>query len=106
MPRGFHRGFGMRRYGTPLLGGMGMGMGGMGFGLGPHSAPQAPSPYPPYQAPQAPQAPQTPQAPPAATPSAGDDVLLDRLALLGELHERGVLTDEEFEREKKRLLDR
>ena len=114
MPRGggFGRGgFGMRRYGAPLIGMGGMGgmgsplltglmTGGIGYLLGSNASQQAapqvqqvmPVPmYPP------------PQAPPG--PSArGDSGLLAQLQLLGDLHNSGVLTDAEFAREKARLL--
>lgn len=127
--RGAGRGFGMRRSGAPLMGGYGMGMGsplistlmagGVGYALGSNSsqqgAQQAPSyqqpyPYPyPYQAPPVPyQAPPAPyQAPPAAPQGQGagaDRGSLAQLKLLGELHESGVLTDDEFERQKQRIL--
>jgi Short C-terminal domain len=118
MPRGgFGRGFGMRRYGAPLvmpMGGYGMGgfgsplltsllAGGVGYALGSNAsqaqqAPpyQQPYPYPyPYQAP--------PQVTPAPSPGA-DSGKLAQLQLLGELHESGTLTDDEFERQKQRIL--
>ena len=108
MPRGFGYGFrggwrgggfGIRRIGFPLLGmGMGYGMGplftgllagGLGYLLGSNQG----------------QNPQTVQAmPPAqAQPGPSADVLA-QLKLLGELHDKGVLTDDEFTREKNRLL--
>jgi hypothetical protein len=40
--------------------------------------------------------------PPAAAPAAPD--YTDELAELGQLHEQGVLTDEEFEAKKKQIL--
>jgi hypothetical protein len=44
---------------------------------------------------------------PGATPPAGDaDARLNQLERLGALHEKGVLSDEEFAAEKARLLDR
>jgi putative oligomerization/nucleic acid binding protein len=116
---GFGRGFGMRRYGAPLvmpMGGWGMGMGGygsplltsllaggVGYALGSNSAQQnqrppayQPYPYPyPYQAP--------PPATPAPSPGA-DSGQLAQLKLLGELRDSGVLTDDEFERQKQRIL--
>ena len=118
MPRGgfggggFGRGggFGMRRYGYPIMGGMGMGMGmgsplmgglfagGLGYLLGSNNSNQQPQqvvqqvPVPMYQ---------QPQAAPAA-----DNGVLAQLKLLGDLHDKGVLTDDEFSQEKKRLLDR
>ena len=42
-------------------------------------------------------------APAAAAPPAGDDTL-DRLAKLGELRDKGVLTDAEFEAQKAKIL--
>ena len=108
------RGFGMRRFGAPLImpmgGYMGMGSpllttlmaGGLGYALGNNTAqqgvPQAP-PYPsyppyPYQAPQ----PAVPQG------SSADSSKLAQLQLLGELHESGTLTDNEFEIQKQRIL--
>lgn len=98
----------MRRGGMPLIGmGMGMGMGsplftglmagGLGYLLGSNSnQPQ----YPQVVQMMPPQA-QTQQTAPAAP--AGADTLA-QLKLLGELHDNGVLTDEEFTREKSRLL--
>ncbi len=119
MPRGgFGRGFGMRRFGAPLVyrGGMGMGMGGfgspllttlmaggLGYMMGSSSAQQ--QAQPPYQPP--PYQPYPYQAPPAApqAPVPGaDSGKLAQLKLLGELHESGILTDDEFEREKQRIL--
>jgi hypothetical protein len=107
----------MRRGGMPLIGmgGMGMGMGspllsglmtgGLGYLLGRSSSQQ--------------QEPQVVQVVPASTsqqsqpsqaapaPSSGaDGDKLAQLKLLGELHSSGVLTDEEFTREKNRILDR
>ncbi len=108
--RGFGRGFGGRRFGAPLIvpmGGYGWGMGspllttlmagGLGYALGSNSAqqnaPQYPSPqqYPPSQMQQAP-------APDAEASR------LAKMQLLSELHGAGMLTDEEFEREKQRIL--
>ena len=101
----------MRRGGMPLLGmggmGMGMGMGsplltgllggGLGYLLGSNSANQQAGQQvqqvaPQYQAPQGAQ----------AAPASGDS--LAQLKLLGQLHDSGVLTDEEFTREKNRIL--
>ena len=108
----------MRRGGMPLLGmGMGMGMGGplmtglmaggLGYLLGSNSnQPQNPQVVQmmPAQAPyQAQQPYQTPQAAPASP--AGADKLA-QLRLLGELHDKGVLTDDEFTREKNQILGR
>jgi hypothetical protein len=121
MPRGggFGRGFGgrsfgMRRFGAPLIY-PGMGMrgfgspllttlmaGGVGYALGSSSAQQAApqaAPYPPYPYPY--QGP--PVAPQGQVPSS-DTGRLAQLKLLGELHDSGILTDDEFEREKQRIL--
>jgi hypothetical protein len=57
------------------------------------------APAPTYQPPQGPQA-----AP--ASPSSADSGILAQLKLLGELRDSGVLTDEEFIREKNRILGR
>ncbi len=116
MPRGFGRGFGMRRYGAPLVYPMGMGggspllntlmAGGLGYMLGSSSAQQAAPPpqqvvvAPPYQ-------PYPYQAPPAAPHgpvSSADSGKLAQLQLLGQLHDSGVLTDDEFESQKQRIL--
>ncbi|MGB8213732.1 MAG: SHOCT domain-containing protein [Anaerolineales bacterium] len=114
MPRGFGGGFrgggfrggwGMRRGGFPLIG-MGMGMGGplmtglmaggLGYLLGSNTNQQQP-----------PQVMQVPyQGQPAAPASPSGEDKLTQLKLLGELHDRGVLTDEEFTREKNQILGR
>jgi len=118
MPRGFgggfgggfgRGGFGMRRGGFPLIGmGMGMGMGplfsglmagGLGYMLG-SNANQQQSP----QVVQVMPAPTQGQTVAPAAPGSADT--LAQLKLLGELHDNGVLTDEEFTREKNRLLNR
>ncbi len=104
----------MRRFGAPLMPmGMGMGMGspllttlmagGLGYALGSNAAQQAApqaqqtmgAPTYPYQA---------PPAPPQGAVSSADSGRLAQLKLLGELHESGILTDDEFEREKQRIL--
>ena len=95
-------GFGMRRMGFPLFGmGMGMGLGplmtglmagGLGYVLGSNT-----------NQPQYPQ--QGQPAPVQGQPAAPTSVdTLAQLKLLGELHDKGVLTDDEFTREKTRLL--
>lgn len=124
----------MRRRGFPLLfpmGGFGMGMGGsflgdlaaggIGYLMGRQSAQQAPQYQPPqyqapqYQPPQAPQyqapqyqPPQTPQyQPPAnqqATAASGGNERLAQLQLLGHLRDSGLLTNDEFEAEKRKIL--
>jgi hypothetical protein len=110
MPRGFGYGFGggfrggwgMRRGGFPLLGmGLGFGMGplmtglmagGLGYLLGSNT-----------NQPQYPQ--QGQPAPVQGQPGSPTSVdTLAQLKLLGELHDKGVLTDDEFTREKNRLL--
>jgi hypothetical protein len=46
-----------------------------------------------------------PAAAPAAAPASGlSETMLAQLKQLGELHEQGVLTDEEFTQQKQRLL--
>ena len=117
--RGFGRGFGMRRYGAPLVYPMGMGggspllntlmAGGLGYMLGSSSAQQAapqpqqvvavPQPYPPYPYPY-----QAPPAGPQGPTSSADNSKLAQLQLLGQLHDSGVLTDDEFESQKQRIL--
>ena len=113
----------MRRRGFPLLfpmGGFGMGMGmggsllgdlaagGIGYLMGRQSSQQAPQ----YQAPQY-QPPQTPQyqapqyQPPAnqqAPAASGGNERLAQLQLLGHLRDSGLLTNNEFEAEKRKIL--
>jgi len=55
---------------------------------------------PPYQ----PYPYQPPPVPPQAPPSGADSGKLAQLQLLGELHDSGTLTDDEFESEKQRIL--
>ena len=116
--RGAGRGFAMRRSGAPLMGGYGMGMGsplistlmagGVGYALGSNSSQQGAQQAPSYQQPYPYQTPPAPyQAPPAAPQVQGagaDSRRLAQLKLLGELHESGVLTDDEFERQKQQIL--
>jgi hypothetical protein len=45
------------------------------------------------------------EAPTAVTPTTEEDARLARLERLGSLHEKGILTDEEFATEKTRVLD-
>lgn len=114
MPRGFggggfRGGFGMRRGGMPLIGmGMGMGMGsplltglmagGLGYMMGSNMNKQ--------QNPQVVQVMPSPGVQPAqgqqVAPASADK--LAQLKLLGSLHDSGVLTDEEFTREKNQIL--
>jgi hypothetical protein len=115
MPRGgfgrrFGRGFGGRRFGAPLImpmGGWGMGgspllttlmAGGLGYMMGSNTnQQQEPPPYQPYPY----------QGPPAAPPvptASPDSGKLAQLQLLGQLHDSGTLTDDEFESEKQRIL--
>jgi hypothetical protein len=103
----------MRRGGYPLImGGMGMGMGSplltgvMGYMLGRSSnqntvqQPAQPAPpYPPQYYPTAPAATE-------AQAAGGDNGSLAQLKLLGQLHDSGTLTDEEFASEKQRILGR
>ncbi len=122
----------MRRRGFPLLfpmGGYGMGMGmggllgdlaagGIGYMIGKQSAqqaqqyqgPQYQGPPPQYQTPQY-QPPQTPQyQTPAVTPgqqataASGGNEKLAQLRLLGHLRESGLLTNDEFEAEKRKIM--
>lgn len=58
-----------------------------------------PAPYAPAMM----AAPSAPPPPPAATPT---DTLYNELTKLDELRKRGILTDEEFEAEKKKVLAR
>ena len=93
-------GMGMGMGGSPLM--TGLFAGGLGYLLGSNNnqqmAPQvqqvaaAPAPAP------------APQAAPAS-PSNSASEKLALLKQLGELHDSGVLSDDEFAREKKRLLD-
>src|SRR5260221_11967020 len=109
----------MRRRGFPLfpMGGLGMGMGmggggsflgdlaagGIGYLMGRPSAQQAPQ----YQAPQY-QPPQAPQYQPPANQQApaasGGNERLAQLQLLGHLRDSGLLTNDEFEAEKRKIL--
>lgn len=82
--------------GSPLL--TTMMAGGLGYMMGSNTAqqPQQEPPYPyPYQAPPAQQ---------AASAASTDSGKLAQLKLLGELHDVGTLTDDEFESEKQRIL--
>jgi len=120
----------MRRRGFPLfpMGGFGMGMGGggsllgdlaaggIGYLMGRQSAQQAPQyQAPQYQPPQTPQyqapqyqPPQTPQYQPPANQQApaasGGNERLAQLQLLGHLRDSGLLTNDEFEAEKRKIL--
>src|SRR6266536_2034363 len=109
----------MRRRGFPLfpMGGYGMGMGmgglmgdlvagGIGYLMGKQSAQQAQQ----YQTPQY-QPPQTPpyQAPAVtpnqqATAASGGNERLAQLKLLGHLRDSGLLTNDEFEVEKRKIM--
>ena len=121
----------MRRRGFPLfpMGGYGMGMGmggllgdlvagGIGYMMGKQSAQQAaqyqtPQYQPPqsaqYQTPQY-QPPQSPQyQAPAVTPNqqataSGGSESLAQLKLLGHLRDSGLLTNDEFEVEKRKIM--
>ncbi len=115
----------MRRRGFPLfpMGGYGMGMGmggllgdlvagGIGYMMGKQSAQQGPQyqgPPPQYQTPQY-QPPQSPQyQAPAVTPNqqataSGGSESLAQLKLLGHLRDSGLLTNDEFEVEKRKIM--
>jgi Short C-terminal domain len=115
----------MRRRGFPLMGGFGMGMGGFGGGsllgdlaaggigylMGKQSAQQTPQyQTPQYQPPQTPQY-QTPQYQAAAvapnqqaTTAGGTNERLAQIKLLGHLRDSGLLTNDEFEAEKQKIL--
>jgi len=96
----------MRRIGMPLFG-MGMGLGsplltgmmagGLGYMLGSNTN-QGQNPQVIQMMPA-----QT-QGQPAASAAPANTDTLAQLKLLGDLHNSGVLTDEEFTREKNRLL--
>ena len=116
----------MRRRGFPLfpMGGYGFGMGGgglvgdlmaggIGYLMGRQSAQQAPQ-YQPQQAPQY-QPPQTPQYQPPQAPqyqasnqqgtaASGANERLAQLKLLGHLRDSGMLTNDEFEVEKQKIM--
>jgi hypothetical protein len=110
----------MRRGGMPLLGMGGMGMGsplmtglmagGIGYLLGSNANQQATPqvqqvmPVPTYPYPQPQWSPPPPASP--APVSSADGGTLAQLKLLGDLHASGVLTDEEFVREKNRIMGR
>jgi hypothetical protein len=47
---------------------------------------------------------QQPMAPPPAAPAGGGDDMIAQLEKLGQLHEQGILTDEEFAAQKQKLL--
>lgn len=116
---GFRGGFGGRRIGGPLImggGGYGMGgglgsplltsllAGGVGYALGSSNAQNAPQGQGQPVYPAAPPYYPVPLAPQQAPVSGADTGRLAQLHLLGELHDSGVLTDDEFEREKRRVL--
>ena len=50
------------------------------------------------------QPPPPPPAAPAPAPAAGTDDMIAQLQKLGQLHQQGILTDEEFAAQKARLL--
>jgi len=100
----------MRRVGVPLMGGGGGGSllgtlmaGGLGYMMG--SAQQnAPQPVVvPYQTYQ-PYPYQAPPAAPQAPTTGADNGKLAQLKLLGDLRASGVLSEDEFEREKQKIL--
>lgn len=87
--------------GSPLL--TGLLAGGVGYALGSNSAQQGAQPAPTYQSPY-PYPYQTPPAAPQGQGAGVDNGILAQLRLLGELHESGTLTDDEFEQQKQRIL--
>ncbi len=94
-------GMGGMGMGSPLL--TGLMAGGLGYMLGSNSnqnTAQQPAPAPAAQLPYPPQYYPAPPAPQAD----GDGGTLAQLKLLGQLHESGTLTDEEFASEKQKLL--
>ena len=118
---GFGMGMGMGGFGSSLL--SDLAAGGIGYLMGKQSAqqaqqyqaPQYQGPPPQYQTPQY-QVPPTPQyqapqyQPPAGMPSqqataaSGDNERLAQIKLLGHLRESGLLTNDEFEAEKRKIL--
>ncbi len=112
---GFGMGMGMGGGGS-LLGDLAAG--GIGYLMGRQSAQQAPGQQhqaPQYQPPQTPQyqapqyqPPQTPQYQPPANQQApaasGGNERLAQLQLLGHLRDSGLLTNDEFEAEKRKIL--
>ena len=50
------------------------------------------------------QQPQYAEAPPAAAPAPSEDDQLEQLEQLGDLHAKGILTDEEFAAKKAQIL--
>jgi len=110
---GFGMGMGMGRGGS-FLGDLAAG--GIGYLMGRQSAQQAPQyQAPQYQPPQTPQyqapqyqPPQAPQYQPPANQQApaasGGNERLAQLQLLGHLRDSGLLTNDEFEAEKRKIL--
>ncbi len=112
---GFGMGMGMGRGGS-FLGDLAAG--GIGYLMGRQSAQQAPGQQyqaPQYQPPQTPQSqapqyqpPQAPQYQPPANQQApaasGGNERLAQLQLLGHLRDSGLLTNDEFEAEKRKIL--
>src|SRR5579875_109830 len=116
-------GWGGRRIGFPLIGGWGLGglggfggggllgdllSGGVGYMIGKNSAQnqqqyqQYPQYPPQYQQP----APQYQPPAQASTPTGStQNNRLAQLKLLGQLHDQGVLSDDEFQAEKQRILN-
>jgi hypothetical protein len=87
-------GMGMGGFGSPLL--TTLMAGGLGYALGSNMAQPQTQAYPPYPYPAPPPAPQQ--------GSSEDNDRLTQLKLLGELYESGVLTGDEFENQKQRIL--
>ncbi len=101
----------MRRGGFPLFGGGGFGMGsgggllgdlmagGLGYMMGRQQGAPQNQPYPPqYQQ-------SVPQYQPPSTQGNTQNSQLAQLRLLGRLHDSGVLTNDEFQAEKQKILN-
>jgi hypothetical protein len=84
--------------GSPLL--TTLMAGGLGYMAGSNSAQQAAPPAPVYTSPYPYQGPPANPGPMGST----DNGTLAQLQLLGKLHDSGVLTDDEFAREKQQIL--
>jgi hypothetical protein len=102
-PMGNFGGFGGPMLGGPMFGGFGMGLGsglmgdllagGLGYYLGKRSTQGNQASFAPYQQ----------YAQPSATNQSNNT--LTQLKLLGQLRESGILTEEEFQEQKQRLLN-
>jgi len=112
----------MRRRGYPLFGGGGFGMGmgggglmgdliagGLGYMVGRQQGPQNQQYSPQYQQPvqQYPAQPQqgVPQYQAQTPQGSAQSGQIAQLRLLGQLHDKGVLTNDEFQQEKQKILN-